>query len=370
MEKTIANLRLRALAGLMILGSAGGPAGADERTPPVHRIALPGPRPAATGRDWSHLDAVAGDPPSAQHPRGTVIVAEAIDVEPSPSITERDLAGGDLVRSVPLPLSSAFSDLRIVRAGDALHLLAAEGRGGRIVYVRLGEHLEIERLETIGRGEPPRVATDGALVAVLWAGARAPPWADVGWQLLTLDGAGERLGESRLARTGESTFLFGDPLAVAAGRVVALVPRGAALDVVELGPDARPRRTLAVPWSPDDARLFATGDRVYFTDDCRYLEVSGPELDDTPPPALASPPLSLPGRPVGARSCVAFEAAADDSGSLVTTEGDVRDAALRAVRHFATPEGIVMRALWIYGSPALLVAGGPGGRASLLWATE
>jgi hypothetical protein len=328
----------------------------------VHRLVLPEPRRAATGRDWSDLDVAPGEAPSADFPWGTVVVAEATAWEPTPSVTEWDLARAVLVRSVALPLSAAFCDLQMVRAGRAFHLVASEGRGGRVVYVRLGEHLDIEVLDGIGSGERPRVATDGTLVAVLWSGRRDRALDDPGWQLVTFDGAG-RLGEGRVTRGDDSTFLVGDPLAVARGRVFVLATDGTGPRVVVLARDARPEAVRVLSWTPDDGRLFAAADRVYFTDDCRTMEIAGP-TSAPPSPALGSP---LPGRPLGVRACVAFEAASDAAGRLVTTEGDVRDAAFRVESHPMTPDGIVMRALWIHGAPAWLVAGGPGGRASLAW---
>jgi hypothetical protein len=329
----------------------------------VHSLILPELRRSATGRDWADLDAAVGEPPSPAHPRGTVVVAQAIAYEPSPSVTEWDVAAGTLVRSTPLPLPAAACELRIVRAGDAFHVVAAEGREGPLVYARLGRSLDVERVERIGRGERPRIATDGAVVALLWSGTRDRGGEGSGWQLVTLDARGARLGEARLGRASESTFLLGAPLAVAGGRVFVLLPGGPALRVVQLAADAQMERARDIPWSPDDGRLVAVGGRVLFTDDCRYVDASAPE-------AARLQPTGVPGRGEGGRVCQALDATADGSGRLVTTAGDVLDASLRLLRHFADPQGVVLRALWIHGAPALVVAGGPGGRAAIVWSSD
>jgi hypothetical protein len=346
------------------LGARAG--GAPREPPRVYRMPLPELKHAATGRDWADLDAAPAAPPSALHPRGTVVVAQAIAFEPSPSVTEWDVADGSLVRSAPLPLPASFCELRIVRARDSFHRVAAEGREGRVVHLRLGPALDVARVDPLGIGERPRLATDGSLVAVLWVGPRSGDEQKASWELLTYDAAGERLGEARLGTVTESTFLYGNPLAVAGRRVFVLVPDGSRLRVEPFAFDARgctePAQTI--PWSPDDGRLFAAGDRVYFTDDCRVVEVA------PRPPGPAPDALLLPGAFDGARACTAFEATADGFGRFVTTAGDVVDARLRVARHFADPAGIVVRALWLGGGPALIVAGGAGGRASIVWSTD
>jgi hypothetical protein len=367
MRNASAALRALVLVGLFCGFAVGWPfrsAKADDGT--VHRLALPEGRRAATGRDWAAIDAAPGEPPSAAHRYGTVVVAEAMAPEPSPSVTEWDLADGAMVRSAALPLSAAFCELRVVRAGDAFHVVAAEGRSGHVVYVRLGRELEIRSVQTIGAGERPRLETDGAIVAMLWAGTRERGGESAGWQLLTFDGGGARLGEARLLRAGDSTYLFGRPLVVAAGRVFVVLPGGGRLRVAQFAPDGKPEQVRPIPWAADDGRLFAIGDRVFFTDDCRSIEV----VDLASPGAPDAEPRLLPGRPAAGRVCVAFEAAADGSGRLVTTAGELLDTQLQPLGRFVHPEGLVMRALWLHGLPAVVIVGGPGGRASVVWSSD
>jgi hypothetical protein len=359
-------LRGLLLVGLLVAGGVPGSAVADDGRLGAHRLVLPEPRRAASGRDWADIDAAPGAPPTAAHRHGTVVVAEAMALEPSPSVTELDLADGTLVRSAALPLSAAFCELRIVRAGDTFHVVAAEGRGGRVVHVRLGRELAIESVETVGTGERPRLATDGAIVSMLWSGARDRASETSGWQLLTFDANGARLGEVRLPRAADSTYLFGHPLAVVGGHVFVALPGGSGPRVVQLSADARPERVHAIPWSADDGRLFVVGGSLHFTDNCRTVRV----VDLSAPDAPMGEPTPLPGRPAGARACVAFEAATDASGSILTTTGELFDARFQSLRSFARPEGLVMRALWVHGVPALVVAGGPGGRASIEWSSE
>jgi hypothetical protein len=345
-------------------------ASADEPPPTVRRVVLPEPRRSASGRDWADIDAAAGEPPSAAHPYGTVVVAEAIALEPSPSVTEWDIADGTLVRSAALPLSAAFCDLRIVRAGDTFHVVATEERNGQVDYVRLGRQLELEGVEALGAGERPRIATDGSVVAILWSGTREHVPERSGWQLLAFDALGEpiasRFGGSRLLAANESTYLLGNPLAVAAGRVFVLLPDTVGPRVLQISPDGMLQGVHTIPGSSDDGRLFVVGDRVYFTDDCRAFPVV--DARGLEPPRAS--PIPLPGRPKGARACTAFETAPDVSGRLLTTAGEVLDTHWRLLHRFVKPEGLVMRALWLHGHPAVLVAGGPGGRASVEWSLD
>src|SRR5207237_2267601 len=108
------------------------------------------------GRDWGEVDAAPGEEPSVEHPRGTIVVAEAIAREPSPSVTEWDLASGAWIRSAPLPLPAAFADLRVVRAGGGYQVTASAGPMLDIVHLRLGRGLDARAVEHLGVGERPR----------------------------------------------------------------------------------------------------------------------------------------------------------------------------------------------------------------------
>jgi hypothetical protein len=333
----------------------------------VHRIVLPEPRAAANGtviRDWANVDLAPGEEPSLQHPRGTVVVAEANAFEPSPSVTEWDLASGTLVRSAPLPLPAAFADLEIVRAGGAYHVIASAGPVGAIIHARLGRSLAAGELEHIGNGERPRVATDGNVVAALWSGwasGRAEGvGADPGWYLATFEGPADRGAAVRISDSTDSTFLYGEPLAVSGGNVFVIVSDAAGVRVARFDAAGYDAGDRLLSWTPDDGRLFRSGQRVLFTDDCTFVEI-------WPDDHLDGDRTLLPGRQRRGRACRAFQAAGDETGRLVTTEGDVLSADLRTRRHLASPDGVVTRALWIGARPAFLVVGGAGGRASVLW---
>ncbi len=333
----------------------------------VRRVALPDARPVPEG-PWGDIDAVEGTPPGLEHPRGTVIVAQASAEEPSPAVTEWDVATGGLVRSAVLPWPATEADLRIARTGNALHVVAARGSAGSLVYARLTSRLQIEQVETLGAGERARMATDGHVVAILWSGTRegdASEGGTRGWQLITLDAFGRRLGAMSLLRTNVSTFIYGQPLAVVDGNVFVLLPNGALPTLLRLGPDLGVRAVQSLPWSPDDARLMASDGRVLFTDDCAVLQL-WPERSLAP--AFAE---RLPGRAPLGRSCPAFDAVADGSGRYVTSQGDVLSADLRVKRHFSgagdMPDAFGMRPLWLFGRPALLGVDRNAGRAWLAW---
>jgi hypothetical protein len=322
---------------------------------------LPEPRVSPSGRDWGDVDAAPGDPPSLEHPRGTIVVAEAIGAEPSPSVTEWDLASGAWIRSAPLPLSAAFADLRIVRAGGAYHVVASAGPAGDLVYVCLGRRLDARAVERLGAGERPRVATDGTVVAVLWSGRRARSGEPPGWQLAAFDSTGEPATVARIAETADSTFANGDPLVVAGGKIFVLVPGGVGLRIVRLGAAGNVEGDRPLSWTPDDGRLLSSGGRVLFTDDCSIVEI-------WPSDRFDADRVPLPGRRRDTRACPAFEGTGDGDGHLVTTTGDVLGADLRIERHIAVSEGLATRALWIGPCPAFLVVGAEGGRAAVVWA--
>jgi hypothetical protein len=287
-------------------------------------------------------------------------VAEANAYEPSPSVTEWDLAVGALVRSAPLPLPAAFGDLRIVRARGAYHVIASSESTGAIVHARLGPDLGAGEVERIGTGERPRVATDGAVIAVLWTdrGEGAP--AEPGWHLKTFEAAGARGATVRIGESVDSTFLYGEPLAVSGGNVFVLVSRAGGVRVARFDAAGNAAGDRLLSWTPDDGRLFRSGGRVLFTDDCTFVEIwPDDRFDEDRAP--------LPGRVRRSRACPAFQAAGDEAGRLVTTEGDVLSTDFRIRRHVALPEGAVTRALWVGRCPAFLVVGGAGGRASVLW---
>ncbi len=330
----------------------------------AHRILLPDARPLDGGQ-WADVDALAGQPPGPAHPAGTVIVAQASAQEPSPTVTEWDLASGSVVRGAALPLPASQADLRIVRAGGALHVFASRAPRGPIVYARLDESLRIERVEPLGFGERPRVATDGNVIAALWEGTAAAGSRDPGWRLILVDARGHPLWTARLARTDLSTYYFGNPLALVAGHVFALLPDRPELSIVEFSADGREQHVSALPYDSDDGRLFVTAGGLFFTDGCTATPLWSQDGSST---GVSAP---LPGRVARSdrgRSCPAFEAVSDERGWLVTASGDVRAPSMALEAHFADPgDGAERRPLWVFGIAALLVIEREHGHVRLDW---
>jgi hypothetical protein len=324
-----------------------------------HRLALPDARPlAGVGKGvWADVDVIPGQAPGSAHPQGTVLVAQATADDPSPAITEWDLATGSIVRSAVLPLPATQADLRLVRAGGRLHAFASRAPDGRIFYVRLDAALRIEHVAAWGKGERPRVATDGHAMAVLWSGSRAGTPSDRGWQLEIIDALGRPSWTATVARRGGSTFAFGNPLAFVDGRAFVLLAEQAVPNVVAFSPDGHERQVSALPFRPDDGRLFASQGHVFFTDGCRVMDLAGGSF------------VRAPNRDEGVHHCAAFDAVADAEGRLVTATGDVRSATMALLARFADPvDAAERRPLWCFGRPARLVVERLRGRVWLDWA--
>lgn len=357
------------LIGLASMAPAWGQARAQPSAPFAwvrHRLALPDARPLAGGT-WADVDAIAGQAPGPDHPAGTVLVAQAAVGDPSPAITEWDLATGAIVRSAVLPLPATQADVRLVRAGGRLHAFASRAPDGAIFHARLDASLRIEHVEPWGSGERPRVATDGDVIAVLWSGVRAlgvpassarpNPGGDRGWQIEVIDAEGRSLWAATLLRTDASTFAFSNPLAVAGGHAFVLLADPRAPTVVTFSPDGYARRVSALPFRPDDARLFVFQNRVFLADGCRVMDVVDGHAE------------RLPDRADRERHCPAFDAVANAEGRLVTAAGEVRNESMLPVARFADPvDAAEYRPFWAFGRPARLVVERLRGRVWLDWA--
>jgi hypothetical protein len=324
-----------------------------------HRLALPDARPLyGAGRGvWADVDAIPGDAPSSDHPQGTVLVAQATEDDPSPAITEWDLATGSIVRSAVLPLPAEQADLRIVRAGNRFHAFASRAPDGPIFYARFDASLHLEHVELWGTGERPRVATDGDAIAVLWAGARASATGDRGWHLEVIDALGRRAWAAVVSRTEGSTFAFGDPLAFTGGRAFVLLADQSVPAVVAFSAGGRERRLSALPCRPDDARLLSSEGQAFLTDGCRVASLAD------------GSDVRVPNRRDGEHRCAAFDAVADVDGRWATAAGDVRSPSMALVARFADPvDAVERRPFWCFGRPARLVVDPRGGRVWLDWA--
>ena len=322
-----------------------------------HRLVLPDARPLARPGVWADADAIAGQAPGPDHPAGTVLVAQATVEDPSPAITEWDLATGEIVRSAVLPLPAAQADLRLVRAGDRLHAFASRAPDGPIFHARLDASLRVENVELWGRGERPRVATDGDVIAVLGSGARSGAQRDRGWRLDVIDALGRPLWAAVVSRTNASTFAFSNPLALTGGRAFVLLADARVPSVVTFSPDGRERRVSALPDRPEDGRLFASRGRVFLTDGCRVTDVADGSA------------VRVPDRAAGEGHCPALDPVADAGGRFVTAAGEVRSAAMVPVARFADPvDAAERRPFWIFGRPARLVVERFRGRVWVDWA--
>ena len=324
-----------------------------------HRLALPDARPLG-GADrgvWADVDAVPGQSPGPGHLQGTVLVAQATAHDPSPAITEWDLATGSMVRSTVLPLPAAQADLRLVRAGGGLHAFASRAPDGPIFYARFDASLRLEHLERLGSGERPRVATDGDAIAVLWSGARARGPGDRGWQLEVIDAVGQPAWTAVVSRTSGSTFAVGDPLAFTGGRTFVLLANQAVPAVVAFSADGRERQVSALPFRFEDGRLLASRGQVFLTDGCRLANLAD------------GSDVRVPNRREGERHCPAFDAVADGEGRWVTAAGELRGPSMALVARFADPvDAVERRPFWCFGRPARLVVDQFRGRVWLDWA--
>jgi hypothetical protein len=324
-----------------------------------HRMLLPDarPLPGVGGGVWAEVDAIPGQAPGPGHPQGTVLVAQATAHDPSPAVTEWDLATGSILQSAVLPLPAAEADLRLVRAGGRLHAFASRAPDGPIFHARLDASLRIEHVDRWGRGERPRIATDGDAIAVLWSGTREGAGGERGWRLEVIDALGSSAWGAVVARTSGSTFAFGDPLAFVGGSVFVLLASQAVPAVVAFSPGGRERRVSALPFRPDDGRLLASRGNVFFTDGCRVTDLAD------------GSGLRVPDRPEGARRCAAFDAAADAGGCWATAAGDVRSPSMAFVARFADPvDAVERRPFWHFGRPARLVVERLRGHVWLDWA--
>lgn len=334
---------------------------AGEASARAHTLSLFPLRPLPGTRWWSTPDAVAGELPSLSHPKGTVLVVEAAAGQPTPTLAEWDLATAQLFRSVALPLGAELRETRMVRAGNHIHVFASSRLNGDLLHVRLTRALKVEAQEKLGTVGGMSVATDGALVAVLWCGTREGA-ATPGWQLVTLDSTGTRFGATTLS--SNPIYISGRPLAVLKGKVYVLLNQGVGLPpIMRLGANAHVEESQPLTETPDIlSSLVAWGGRLGFLNGCWFAVVDTEWLN------VQGPEPGGPYRPDRDPWCPYFEMASDDAGRLVTSKGDVVAPSLRIERHWVDAEEGCIIPLWIGASPAFLVIGNKTGSLSLVWA--
>jgi hypothetical protein len=327
----------------------------------AHAMALLRLRPYPEMKWWSDAEALAGEAPNPSHPRGTVLVIESADGQPAPTLTEWDVLTGQQLRSVPLPLPSDLLRVRIVRAADWIHIVAYSRPHTELFYLRLTTALAVQSKEVLGSVDGVELKTDGSLVAILWCGTREGAGGADGWQLVTRDAAGSRLGAAYVAARA---FAAG-PLAVLEGKVYVLQNNGrhALPPIMRFAANARLEAAHPVSETPDDvASLFTWGGKLLLVNGCWFMNVDTKSLF-----ALGGP--GVPYRPErGEPWCPYFGVSSDASGRLVTSRGDVLSASLKVERHFASQPESGHMPFWIGSTPALLMVDGSSGRLWIEWA--
>lgn len=334
------------------------PCSASSASPrvPVHRIALP----AATRVPFAQMAAVQGQPRSPEHPFGTVLVAELERGAAAPTITEWELATGRLVRRVALPWPRSFTVFHIVRAGDRVHLVGGEPRGGALEYVALDAGLQVKSRERLGRGFA-QIATDGGLVAILWSGVREGGGPRRGWHLMTRRSDGALVATALVFDVQDSDLQYASTVAVAGGKVFVIAPPTEPLAaLVRYSADLEVEQQVRPSTSRSNPAVYAVGARILVHDGCTLLwqdPVTMALLDTHP----------VPYRPERYPWCPDFALAADASGWTVTSRGDVLDASLDVAARLDDVVGrAVTTPLWLSGAPALLEIESAE-RAAIVW---
>ncbi len=307
-----------------------------------------------------HLDAVEGAAPTAAHARGSVLVAELAQGDPAPCVDEWDVASGQLLRHVLLPLPRSFAVLHAVRAGGRVHVVAAEPRGGAIAYVRLDGALKVESTEQLGRGYA-ELATDGDLVAVLWSGASGGATPAREWRAVTLAGT-QRIAAARLFETAADVGGSLRDVAVVQGKVFILSPGVGLPPLMRYSADLRFEDQLRPTQTPFERAIFPAGRRLLDETDgmLRWrdpLTLGTLETHGAPP---------APGHHAWAPELTVVD---DGTGRMVTSLGDVLDRAAAVSLHLddIPRDKVVATPLWISGTAALLEVRTPDLATSIVW---
>jgi hypothetical protein len=291
-----------------------------------HSATLPALQPGTL------LDAVAGELPSAQHPRGTVIVAASLQTC-GPAVLEWDVARGRVARQVCLGLPE--SNMRLARAGNVLQVLA-QGPSRVLVRVDVGS-LRVEHRVDLGVGSYSGLFTDGSFTAVA-SNPRYDQPADA-WMMTTVDRDGQVLGRATLrGALGHGPDV---EIAVLAGRAFAVVTANPPADpkarLVALNPDATVAKEMLIDTSVRLPTLAPKGNRLLLSLGSELLEVSA-ELQ-----ILGRHATSVRGR-----------LAVSSDGHVLTAEGDVLSDAFTPERSLDPGEGWVHAVLWLGWTPIVV----------------
>jgi hypothetical protein len=198
----------------------------------LHLISLP-PRwfDQETGYQ-PHIDMAPGEMPSAEHPAGTVFVAESRVDRPKDAVTvsEWDLATGSELREAPLPVPPDDGDVWMVRDGARLHLMAWAFNQD-IEYACMTTDLKpvhAERIGDVSAGGPAAITSDGGLALLLADGIlgsdpRRVGSGQEGFFAATFDSNGRRIAARVIEKPhseGDGAWEYSAPLrhtAVVAG---------------------------------------------------------------------------------------------------------------------------------------------------------
>ena len=301
------------------------PTGAHAAGAVDHPVTLPTLQPGTL------VDAVAGELPSAQRPRGTLLVAASLQ-SCGPAVVEWDVGHGRPLRQTCLGLPE--SNMRATRAGGTLDVLA-EGATRWLVQIDVAT-LRIERRTDLGAGSYSSVATDGVLAAVASNARGAPSDA---WSLTIVDRGGHATATTTLSGT-----LSSGPdveLAMLSGRVFA---------VTLADPPAQPKPRLVA----FDSNAVVVGQIVLDTQvrhpwlavkGNRLVVSLGSEVDEL------SPQLQLLARHT-ADAHGRLAVAAD--GRILTGDGEILSDAFTPLRTVDPGEPWVHAVLWLGPTPVIV----------------
>jgi hypothetical protein len=280
------------------------------------------------------LDAVPGDLPGPEHPRGTVIVVASLE-KGGPTLLEWDIARTRVVRRSSLALPQSDVDVRMARAGLKLQVIAM---GKTLVLCQVDvASFRIDHRIDLGPATYSEVATDGAMTVVAMN-----PQDDEAlgtWSVVTVDGAGHVRGRMtgqgilgyspnvRLAVLGDRAFVI-----LAAEPPIEPRPR-----LVALNADATVERQIVLDTLVTLPSLAVKGNRLLVANRKELLELS-PELN-----VLARHAVSVGGR-----------LAVSADGRVLTGEGDILSDTFSPERRVGCSEAWVHAVLWVGSTPLAL----------------
>jgi hypothetical protein len=360
-------LRKAVLVSLLAAGASGLPAREADARPARHGFALP------DAAMWHPTAFVApcvapGEAPGAAHIDGTVFIAQGPAGGPHATVTEWDLATGSPIRSIETPIPSTAYSLRMVRAAEWLHLVAADAPGGNLEYVRLTLALHIEEAVTFAKGYGPRIATDGSLVAIAWSEVLDATGEHQRWMLATRSSSGALRSVAVLVQdigpSIENSMV--QPIAVLGGKIFAAVldgPRNWDFEefLLRLDADGHVEKRKRLFWHPLATSLWALEDHFVRFDLCAGSGWST-ELQARDDEHMRNPYEAK-------TSCPSFAVAADAAGRLVTGRGDVLSSTMKVQYHFADAGPDVQLAVPAWnGETPLLVTVTKKGASRVDWA--